>query len=318
MADFRSHYEEIKAPESVDKLINNAIKKGIRYKIMRKSIVLIISIAMIIFGLLGTCYAYPTASKTLSKIPLVGFIFENFGDNGLKTLSEKGVTTPSDIAVTKDGDTITVKESYYDKSRISIGLILKGSKLYENGLEYFFYYNGEQFKTGVYGGTTQEKDGCRYVVMNADTFSELPDKFNLKLVVKESTAAKRDFEFNIPLDRTNADSNTKEVSVMKSFHLGNRMILVKNIIFSPSATTINYEYTRPSNETEYQVQLTDQNSKNIQSSEIDGQSNINGSFRTEIARASFPYIDSLPNNLTLKIMDQQSCLLSAQFDIKSK
>ena len=167
-------------------------------RVLSNSIVMVLVAAVIITFPLGCT---DQDNKTL---------FEKFG-NGLDTLSSEGATDLWNMSVTKDGDTVTVLESFYNDSSIWIGFRLSGEELISNGTWALFYYNGEMIGAGSHGGILDEdveKTWIQYKVMQPNSWfdvGELPDEFILEFVVEEAKGLERTFEFKIPLKRSDRE-----------------------------------------------------------------------------------------------------------------
>jgi hypothetical protein len=142
-------------------------------------------------------------------------IFEKYGHwEGLETISKEGATDVWEISVNKDGDAVSVLESFYNESDIWVGLMLEGDNIVRSDCAFSFSYNGTVIGNGVHGGaidSLKSEPPRRYFIMqpnlygDADAISRLPDEFVLHFKVEETEGWKRTFDFDIPLKRSDRE-----------------------------------------------------------------------------------------------------------------
>lgn len=88
-----------------------------------------IGAAVLAFGLLVTSATVsPVMAQVVSSIPLIGQIYKNLGDIGLKNVSEAGFTEFSGESKTINGITITLGEIYYDDARATASFSVDSEK----------------------------------------------------------------------------------------------------------------------------------------------------------------------------------------------
>lgn len=203
-------FDEIFESERVDQIINDAIRKGRTRVLMNRFVTSITIISIFTAMVFGTCYASPTVAATLSKIPLVGSLFLSFTDDGLKKVSNKGLTSVTGLEVTNGDATIALKEIYYDKSQISFALAYKGISPYTSGgLIPLLYYKDTLISGSTNGGIIKASEDLFYSTASSVIPDNLPDKLDLKLIIQEQLGLKREFEFALNIDRTGLNSSTK-------------------------------------------------------------------------------------------------------------
>ncbi len=142
-------------------------------------------------------------------------IFEKYGHwKGLETISKEGATDVWDMSVTKEGDAVSVLESFYNESDIWVGLMLEGDNIVRGDCAFSFSYNGTVIGNGVHGGgidSLKSEPPRRYFIMQPNlygdmyTISKLPDEFVLHFKVEETGGWKRTFDFDIPLIRSDRE-----------------------------------------------------------------------------------------------------------------
>ncbi|EPR08071.1 DUF4179 domain-containing protein [Ruminiclostridium papyrosolvens] len=316
----KNSFDNIYLPERLEAVANSAIKRGQKTFLLRHFITITISTLVLLMGLFGTCYASPSVAKTLSRVPFVGSVFLQFTDEGLKTVSKEGLTNFTGMEVTKQNGTVSINEIYYDKSGISFGLALKGVNPYTSSLQYLLYYKDKLISGSLNGGIKDEPKGVYLISLKTSVPNDLPDTFNLKLIVKESTGLKREFEFHVPVSRARSDLNTKEYPIMKSFESDNKKVFIRKISFTPAALCIDFDYTKPNDDNEFSLKLLDEKGKRIQLNSLTGTEQINENGVTSKSNsyhAVFNPVTNVPDKLRLDIIDtlEEKTIFSTEFEV---
>lgn len=207
----KEQLERIQVPDNIDFVIKKAIRKEQNHIVLRRGLTIFITISFVFTALFGTCYAYPKVANELAKIPFIGEVFEMFTDKGLKNASDKGLTNFIDLQETKGELTVAIKEVYYDQAEISIGWAVKGGTLAKNHLLPLFYYNDKCIGGGSGGEIPNNAEDSSYITSNIPVPKDLPDKFELRFIIRENNKTDgKEFEFIIPLDRNKSDSQSKK------------------------------------------------------------------------------------------------------------
>ncbi len=311
-------FENIHIPEKVDEVVMSAFRKGRHTFFIRRGMTIIISLSILVMGMFGTACVSSSAAEALSKIPFVGSIFLQFTDNGLKSVSENGLTSLPYLEVTKQGSTVTLQEIYYDKSGISFGLAFKGMNIYESAPKFSLYYKGKLISGSVTGEINEESKDICLMTGKTDIPSNLPDSFELKLIVKESTGLKREFEFNLPISRAVVNTTTKEYSIMKTYSYNGRNVLIKKVVCTPASLSIDFEYTRPLDDAEISIKLYDEYDNEIQLNDFTGTNQEDKTKRIDTYHADFNPTSDIPSELRLDIRDISgvNTQFSVRFEIK--
>ncbi|AWP30000.1 DUF4179 domain-containing protein [Paenibacillus sp. Cedars] len=193
-------------------------------------------VAVAVSGLLiiGSGFISPVMAEALKNIPVLGSIFLNDGDEGLKTASRQGMITEVQQSVAHDGITISISELMYDGSRISMVLTRQtidgknesfgqlGSKASQrgdvNGVQ--FYVDGEEL--GNYGySITGVGDGAPNSDIVTLSPEGLPDEFTLEVVIRDISVSEP-FRFSIPVKNSAADRavlKSEEPKIHDNIHM---------------------------------------------------------------------------------------------------
>jgi hypothetical protein len=219
--------------------------------------------------------------------------FQSFSadDNGLEEVRKEGLVKKIDKTVSKEGRSVTVTEAYYDKSRISIGVTAQGEDLVGQ-VNYELSCNGQPLNS-----ISGKVDKHSAMVM-ADKVSALPEKFDLEFVVKEKEGHKDAFQFEIPLDRTQADKRTKEILTSKEFSSKDLHVRITDVLLTPSSTTVSYKYTKPNKAPDYSMKLAGRNDEEALSFSESTIETVNGNQITGTVKSMFIPIYPFPPSLS--------------------
>lgn len=193
---------------------------------------LIAAVASILL-IIGSGYFSPVMAEALKNIPIIGSIFLNSGDEGLKTASRQGMTMDIDQSMTLNDTTLSITELMYDGGRISMVLTLetkegkskafgswwdkKGKNNEANTIR--FYADGEELNIGYRMSRVmgEEKNS---VILNFSP-QGLPEAFDLGVVVWH-VEEQEPFTFNIPVKISAADRvslKSEEPKIHDNIHM---------------------------------------------------------------------------------------------------
>jgi hypothetical protein len=249
----------------------------------------------------------PSKTKT-------GFQSFSADDSGLEKVRKEGLVKKMDKTVSKEGKSVTVTEAYYDKSRISIGVAAQGEDL-ASQVNYELSCNGQPIN--CISGKVDEHSA----MVMADKVSALPERFDLKFVVKEKRGHKNAFEFEIPLDRIRADKKTKEILTNKEFSSKNLHVRITDVLFTTSSTTVSYEYTKPNKVPDYIMELTGESEETTNSFSGSAIETVSGNQIRGTAKSMFapiyPFPASLGFNFNKFDESKEEVVLSVKLNIEN-
>lgn len=318
MNNLQIQAEAIVVPENLDLLIKNTVKKRKKHKAYKNFLVFFIITILVYTATLGVCYASPVAAAEIQKLPIIGSLFSNFTDNDLKKASENGLTQIVEKQITNGDCTITVKEIYYDNAEISIGFFMTNYSIMQ--FNYEIYYNNNLISTGASGARTKDSDGNEMMLINMPINQTLPDKCDVVFSVSEIDGLKRVFNFDISLNSSTANGQSKEFAINESYNNDDITLLIRKVSFSPFGTTVCFEYTHPNNE-DFEFQLIMENNKLI-SKNNSWYSEVNSDYTTEYGSAVFESVEDIPDELTFNVLEftvdqlnKDNIILSAIFQL---
>ncbi|MEK3789050.1 DUF4179 domain-containing protein [Paenibacillus sp. FSL K6-1230] len=205
---------------------------------LRKKVLYRASAAVATLGLLlGSGFVSPAMASIMAQIPVIGSIFVQQGDPGLRNASEQGLTTAIGETRTNDGSSMTINEVFYDGIRLSVAYSLVSQQPLDwdaqlrtditvNGKETFF--NRGQTRTEI---TPTYHVG----IIDIDPPADLPDQFELGLLFHEGE--NRQWKFNIPVIM---QTDTQLITVNHKQRVADIELNVANIKSSAAGMLLTY------------------------------------------------------------------------------
>lgn len=221
---------DTRAPEySLSTQIMNRIgenpmnKNSNRGNMLKKTIFATTTAAALGLGIISTGFISPVMADTLGQIPLVGSLFQNNVDNGLKSAAENGLITKLGISDVHEGVTLTASEAYFDGNQLSIALEREGVTTTEDQLigpwenrerglivteELIILVNGERVLPFsvmplINSDHTVQKNAAMIEKIEINDGEQFPDQFQLTIQTKLAGIADT-YELQIPINMTEA------------------------------------------------------------------------------------------------------------------
>ncbi|MDH6372698.1 hypothetical protein M2444_004526 [Paenibacillus sp. PastF-3] len=198
--------------------MNKTTKRG---RMFKKTLIAATTAAALGLGIISTGFISPAMADTLGKIPVIGSLFNNNVDNGLKLAAENGLITKLGISDTHEGVTLKVSEAYHDGSRLSIALEREGVTTTDDQLighwenrergllvteEFIVLVNGERNLMSVMpiinSDHTVQKNAALVDIIPEEG-EQLPDEFELTLQVKLA-GIDDTYEIQVPVSKAEA------------------------------------------------------------------------------------------------------------------
>lgn len=196
--DIKETIEKIEVPfDKLDKTIDVAIKRAkTKHKKPKRKLYPFIGVASLaICVLIGSAFVSPAMAKVLSSIPVLNSVFEFVGDRGLEIASQKGLSEKIEKTVTDKNISLTMKDIFFDGTRLSISYIQESPNKWEDLGELELKVNGKEINFGD-GRTGEFLSDNQYAgVINIEPTEELPDSFDLSIGLKQYRRSKRVLEF---------------------------------------------------------------------------------------------------------------------------
>lgn len=226
-------------------------------KLFKKTLVTACTAAVVGTLIIGTGFVSPVWADKLSQVPILGGIFSNLDDPGLKLAAEKGLTTTPDVSVTHDGVTLKISEAFYDGTRLVFGferagitndlVLAKTTDLKNNdfdqsvkgllGIPMITLPGGEEVKFGSsITGNIHGQPNTLLLELNGLLNTEAyGDEFEVNVSVQVSQIAEP-FVFQVPVEKVTKDDIRLTPDQTKS--KGSFSYTVKNLDITPATTRL--------------------------------------------------------------------------------
>lgn len=235
-------------------------------------------------------------------------------------------------SVKDKGITVTLNESILDENNLVLDMTIKSDKPFEKYNAYNDMkmlspegYIGDQLVTGASYGYGEFKDEYTYdmSIDNVIAYNNIPDKFELKYIIKEIDGIKGNWVFNLKLNKEDINKDSKIVNLNQIIDFRGGKAVIKKVVFTPVSTRILLEevngFKKPSVPKNFEESIEDgfiiynADGKVIPSIGILYNNNENGLFNALI---SCNQVDKYPSSLTL--VPYKAALLDKEIIISSQ
>ncbi|WP_342601119.1 DUF4179 domain-containing protein [Psychrobacillus sp. FSL H8-0483] len=223
-----------KLKQSIDKKQSHQMRK----QSTRKKWGYGIGAAVLAFGLLvASATVSPAMAQVVSSIPLIGQIYKNLGDIGLKNVSEAGLSEYSGESKTINGITITLGEIYYDDARVTASFSVDSKKPITSD-----YFNiKHNYKGGMplsnFGLTTDESSPTNWTgILNINYYSFNPDTLKLGMTFEGKQGEL--FEFTKEVVKAQYEN---KIDIAKSQQIDNLKYEIHDIKWGTPGVLIAYD-----------------------------------------------------------------------------
>lgn len=240
---FKKEIDDIPVPvDKLDAIIAKTVQESVQKRkwSIGKKLMTSVGAAVATFALLiGSATVSPVMADFVSQIPVVGSIFSESGDRGLKQVSELGLTQVIGESKTVRGNTITIDEVFFDGTRLTVGYSLTS----EEPLEEFYVdpgmkvtIDGKNFSFGGSSGETEITPTYRTGIYNIEPSDiEVPEEFKLGLFF-EGKGGER-WKFSIPVK---TQTGAELVTINETQQAGNIGLDISNLEVSPVGLRLTY------------------------------------------------------------------------------
>ncbi|WP_153732623.1 DUF4179 domain-containing protein [Sporosarcina obsidiansis] len=244
--DVKKAIDQIDVPhEKLDQTIASAIQKANvnNKKPKRKYFPTIAAASFATFLLLGSAFVSPTMAKVLSSVPVLDSVFEFAGDRGLVIASLRGLSEEIEQTVTDKGISLTIKDVYYDGTRLSVSYIQESPHPKDHLGEFQLKVDGKEInfsdsRTGKLLSDTQYAG-----ILNIDPVENLPDSFDLHMALNEIGDVAGSWDFEIPV--TLSDEDVQTIQVNKKLVYQDTEMTVKDVKIGLAGIKLSVSITSP-------------------------------------------------------------------------
>ncbi|WP_148359514.1 DUF4179 domain-containing protein [Peribacillus simplex] len=245
--DIKEAIEKIEVPiDKLDKTIDVAIKRAkTKHKKPKRKLYPFIGVASLATCvLICSAFVSPAMAKVLSSIPVLNSVFEFVGDRGLEIASQKGLSEKIEKTVTDNNISLTMKDIFFDGTRLSISYIQEFPNKWEDLGELELKVNGKEINFGD-GRTGEFLSDNQYAgVINIEPTVELPDSFDLSIGLNEIGKVKGNWNFEFPVTKSNEE--VKTIQSNKTMVYKDTTLTLKTVKIGPAGIKLLVDLSSPS------------------------------------------------------------------------
>lgn len=255
---FKESIESIPIPDQkLDSIIQETIQstEPKMKKTKKRGILYGVSVAVVACGvLIGSSSVSPAVASVVSQIPIIG-AFVKTGDDGLKNVSEQGLSDVIGESITSNGKTLTIEEAFYDGTRLSIGYSLTSDvplSEHDNPGVSNIEVNGKPLNGYATSGSGK--------LVNETTFSGFYDFDGLNETLPDSLTLGIDFygtddenwNFNFPISNKH---DVRDLVINQSQQVDGVEVKLLQLKMGSGGTTLDYEITVDKNNQDFDPML---------------------------------------------------------------
>ncbi len=249
---FNESIDKIDVP--LDKLIERetiAIHEAKKSKKVRKATKRSFLIACsLCVGLLGAGFFSSNMAEALSNMPIIGTIYESFGDMAADDIEQNHLATMIEKHDQNETLTMTVREATYDGGRLLITVTYSGNNdlsLQEGHVGYHkITINGKPINSTM-GTTSQEQINSNTIVelheYTLTNYNEYGDKIEVALHGHNLFGTKGHMNVTFPIEKI--DKEIVEIIPDTKVQDGPYTIEANKVVFSPLSTRIDLSIDYP-------------------------------------------------------------------------
>lgn len=240
---FKEEIDTIHVPiDKLDTIIEKTVQGGApkRKRSLGKKVVYSAVAAVAAFGLLiGSATVSPAMANIVSQIPIVGSIFSDSWDDGLKRVAEMGLTNVVGESKVMGDTTVTIDEVYYDDIRFTLAYSFATEKSF--GDETFpsptLSIDGEII--GMSHGKGIDNSSPTYQTQELSfTPTDLPKEFDLEVTFEQKDG--ETVKFIIPVS---SQTTSEFVQINEKLESDLFTIVLSNLEFTEGGMLLSYGTT---------------------------------------------------------------------------
>ena len=262
MQQLNKELDQIEPPDSLHETIRKRILEDKRpnHSIKSRNKLYFVYSLTVVLIILGGGFVSPAFGTLLQKLPVIGFIYDNFQtDIGLKQAKESGMTEDYQKSVESNNIELTITKTYFDGVNLSVAYKFKNNRKEEwqlppkigAGATHFLLLRGSEREfeingSRLYGGFSEE-----YEIIGPNEYEgilnfyphEFPEgnNFTLGLSYTEIQGIKGEWTFDIPVSKEKVQELEHSYSPNQKVKGLGGEITIKSVTFTPTGTELKTE-----------------------------------------------------------------------------
>jgi hypothetical protein len=247
--EFKNEVEKIYVPvEKLDQIITDTLNKNTTKVNVpkRKRWMYLSTAAVVSFGLLiGYSFTSPTIANAMAKVPIIGSIFNDFGDEGLKYAYMKEYSQDMNMSYEDNGINLTIKEVFYDGTRLTISYSNKAIVAIGSIEKPMIHINGKPINFSSSNSGIYQSPGEYEGILDILPTEELPENFEMKLSFDRVGLIPGKWNYTIPVQQLN---NVKVINPHITTEIEDSDVTINNIKMGPVGTGLTVDIQNSENE----------------------------------------------------------------------
>ncbi|MCM3111321.1 DUF4179 domain-containing protein [Lederbergia lenta] len=238
---FKEEIDNIHVPfEKLDAIITGSVQMRVpkRKRSLQSKFLFGVGAATVALGLLvGSATFSPVMASFVSQIPVLGSIFSESREPGLKQVSDLGLSQLVGESQIVDDMKLTIDEVYYDGTRFTVGYSLESEKaLGDIHLSPRLSVNSEPIGSNMNIELNDITPTFQSAILNINAPENLPEAFELDLNFQISDG--KQWDFTIPV-RT--QTNMKQFTINEKQEFGGITLTVSELKMSPAGLLLTFD-----------------------------------------------------------------------------
>lgn len=278
------------------------------------------------FSIISSGFLSPAMANVLKEVPLIGSIFSESRDPVLQKVSEQGMVSEIQKTATDQGITLSLKEVFFDGSRLAIGYVLEMPPKYPAWKKVSpinFSATVNQKENLQYMSTIEENPiGANQYTGKIDMFIDImgpaESPLMMQLAIDEVHGVKGNWNFNFPLENEKVKHVTHTFKPQVTSKLQDVSVTLEEVAFTPATTQLVIKKNGPKEKLddvyilifdELGAYLGGIAAWEIPTTEHDGSVSV-------IQKASLDALETVPDKLQIVLLESKKFIDSADAPLK--
>ncbi|MFE8702932.1 DUF4179 domain-containing protein [Cytobacillus sp. FJAT-54145] len=237
--EFQKEMDQIQVPVAkLDSIIQETVQNH-KHKMKpskRKPILYSVSAAVVALGLFtGSAFVSPTMAKVASQIPIVGSIFKQYGDEGIRAAIDKELALEVNQYQKDNGITLGIEEVVYDGTRLVISFSHKALLAVSHIERPTIKIDGKEINFSMGVTSHYENPSTLKGYMNISPTEELPEEFKMDISFDSVGLIGGNWTFELPIKMPN---EVKTIQPMITKEVDGTLVTIKSLKMGPAGTDV--------------------------------------------------------------------------------
>lgn len=206
---------------------------------------------LLISGVLGSGFISPAMAEVLSKVPLIGYVFDKSDatDAGLRQASKNGFSHEINKSVTDQGINVTLTEMVNDATRLNIAAVFEFPEGVDGsgGIDTFTYSHPTEGAVSLESPhfwsweAVKGKKNTYTGIFSVPVSEDHPKQYDLHMKIEKLSGVQGNWEFNLLIDRSDKALGTEYVQTHQKHPFNGYTFTVEKLMLAPSAFAVTFK-----------------------------------------------------------------------------